>query len=111
MQQIGTALVSVLRQIQGGKNGDVLSQTLDTLAAHNPGESAEMNAEVNVASERALHPLAVNSESRQVLAHWLKSNGTRQIREADPRRMMIERYPVGLFSEAELQALWDVMEG
>jgi hypothetical protein len=24
---------------------------------------------------------------------------------------MIERYPAGLFSEAELDALWDVMEG
>lgn len=70
-----------------------------------------MNAEVNVVSERALHPLAVTSESLQILAHWLKSNGTRQIREPDPRRMMIERYPAGLFSEAELDALWDVMEG
>ncbi|KJZ36279.1 hypothetical protein LOY55_01250 [Pseudomonas sp. B21-040] len=70
-----------------------------------------MNAEVNVVSERASHPLAINSESLQVLAHWFKSNGTRQIGEPDPRRMMIERYPAGLFSEAELEALWDVMEG
>ena len=70
-----------------------------------------MNAEVNMMNERAPHPLAVNSESLQVLAHWLKSNGTRQIRETDPRRMMIERYPAGLFSEAELDALWDVTEG
>ncbi|MHC8322883.1 hypothetical protein ACYZT4_19710 [Pseudomonas sp. GB2N2] len=70
-----------------------------------------MNAEMNVVSERALHPLAVNSESLHVLAHWLKSNGTRQVREPDPRRMMIERYPAGLFSEAELDALRDVMKG
>lgn len=69
-----------------------------------------MNAEVNTVSERS-HPLAMNSESLQVLAHWLKSNGTRQIRDSDPRRMMIERYPADLFSEAELEALWDVMEG
>ncbi|EJN29200.1 hypothetical protein PMI35_02707 [Pseudomonas sp. GM78] len=61
-----------------------------------------MNAEVNVASD---------SESLQVLAHWFKSNGTCQISQTDPRRMMIERYPAGLFSEAELEALWDVMEG
>jgi hypothetical protein len=40
-----------------------------------------------------------------------KSNGTRQISETDPRRTMIERYPVGFFSEAELDALLDVMEG
>jgi len=70
-----------------------------------------MNAEVNIVSERALHPLAINVESLQDLAHWLKSNGTRQISEPDSRRTMIERYPAGLFSEAELDALWDVMEG
>jgi len=46
-----------------------------------------------------------------VLAQWLKSNGTRQVREPDPRRMMIERYPADFFSEAELEALWDVMQG
>ena len=71
----------------------------------------EMNAEVNVVGERALHPLAVNSESLQILAHWLKSHGMRPIEDTDPRRTMIERYPAGLFSEAELDALWDVMEG
>ena len=70
-----------------------------------------MNAEVNVVSDKALHPLAVNSESLQILAHWFKSNGMRQISETDPHRTMIERYPAGLFSEAELDALWDVMEG
>ncbi|VVO09935.1 hypothetical protein [Pseudomonas fluorescens] len=70
-----------------------------------------MNAEVNTVSERTSPSLAMNSESLQVLAHWLKSNGTRQIRDSDPRRMLIERYPAGLFSEAELEALRDVMEG
>jgi hypothetical protein len=66
---------------------------------------------MNVVSERTLHPMAVNGESLQIVAHWLKSNGTRQIRQPDPRRMMIERYPADLFSEAELDALWAVMEG
>ena len=70
-----------------------------------------MNAEVNVISERNLHPMAVNGESLQIVAHFLKSNGTRQIREPNPRRMMIERYPADLFSEAELEALWAVMQG
>ncbi|VVO87620.1 hypothetical protein AB4P91_03890 [Pseudomonas sp. B21128] len=70
-----------------------------------------MNAEVNVVSERTLHPMAVNGESLQMVAHFLRSNGTRQIREPDPRRMMIERYPADLFSEDELEALWAVMEG
>lgn len=66
---------------------------------------------MNMTSERTCHPLAVNGESLQALAQWLKSNGTRQLREPDPRQMIIERYPVGLFSEAELEALWDVMQG
>jgi hypothetical protein len=66
---------------------------------------------MNMVSERASHPLAMNNESLQTLVQWLKSNGTRQIREADPRRLMTERYPKGLLSEAELQALWDVMAG
>lgn len=66
---------------------------------------------MNMVSERTPHPLAVNGESLQALAQWLKSNGTRQIRESDPHRMILERYPAGLFSEAELEALWDVMQG
>ena len=66
---------------------------------------------MNRVSEQMPHPFVINSESLQVLAQWLKSNGTRQVREPDPRRMMIERYPAGLLSEAELEALWDVMEG
>ncbi|WP_045886357.1 hypothetical protein [Pseudomonas chlororaphis] len=66
---------------------------------------------MNMVSERSLHPMAINNESLQVLAQWLKSNGTRQVRETDPRRMILERYPAGLFSEAELEALWDVLEG
>ncbi|AJO76042.1 hypothetical protein KTQ74_08960 [Pseudomonas chlororaphis] len=66
---------------------------------------------MNMVSERSLHPMAINNESLQVLAQWLKSNGTRQVRETDPRRMILDRYPAGLFSEAELEALWDVLEG
>jgi len=66
---------------------------------------------MNMVSERTSHPLAMNSESLQVLARWLKSNGTRQVRETDHRRMILDRYPAGLFSEAELEALWDVLEG
>jgi hypothetical protein len=66
---------------------------------------------MNMISERTCHPLTVNGESLQALAQGLKSNGTRQIREPDPRRVIVERYPAGLFSEAELEALWDVMQG
>jgi len=66
---------------------------------------------MNMVGERTYHPLTINGESLQALAQWLKSNGTRQIREPDPRRLMVDRYPAGLFSEAELEALWDVMQG
>ena len=66
---------------------------------------------MNRVSEQPAHPLALNGESLQVLAQWLKSNGARRVAYSDSRRTMIERYPVGLFSEAEIQALWDVMQG
>ena len=70
-----------------------------------------MDAKLNMVCERTLHPLAINRESLQVLARWLKSNGARRVAYSDSRRTMIERYPVGLFTEAEIQALWDVMQG
>ena len=66
---------------------------------------------MNVASERASHPLSVTNESLQVLAQWLKSNGTHSTRAQDPRRMIIDRYPTGLFSEAELEVLLGVLKG
>ncbi|KIH80446.1 hypothetical protein [Pseudomonas batumici] len=66
---------------------------------------------MNVASERVSHPLSVTSESLQILAQWLKSNGTRTTRGQDPRRMITDRYPAGLFSEAELEALLGVLQG
>jgi len=53
-----------------------------------------MNAEVNVVSERALHPLAINGESLQDLTHWLKSNGMRQISQPDPRRTISSATPL-----------------
>ncbi|SEN36653.1 hypothetical protein SAMN04487857_114136 [Pseudomonas sp. ok272] len=66
---------------------------------------------MNRVSEHRPHPLALNGQALQMLAQWLKCNAARQARTSDPRRMMIERYPADLFSEAELQALWDVMQG
>nr|WP_191490030.1 hypothetical protein [Pseudomonas sp. FEN] len=69
------------------------------------------SAGMNVASERVSHPLSVTSESLQILAQWLKSNGTRTTRGQDPRRIIIDRYPEGLFSDAELEALLGVLQG
>ncbi|MDY7530340.1 hypothetical protein RGV33_01355 [Pseudomonas sp. Bout1] len=70
-----------------------------------------MNADINLMYTRTFHPLRVNSDAVQALALWLKANGSRQIRTADPRRVMSERYPVGLFSEDEVQALCELMQG
>lgn len=66
---------------------------------------------MNVVSELASHPSAVNRESLQVLAQWLKNNGTNRVRKTDPRRAIIERYPAGLINDAELEALLGIWHG
>ncbi len=66
---------------------------------------------MNVASERVSHPLSVTSESLQVLARWLKNDGTPTTQGQEPCRIIIDRYPAGLFSEAELEALLGVLQG
>ena len=70
-----------------------------------------MNADINLMYTRTFHPLRVNGDAIHALALWLKENGSRQIRQQpDLRSVMSERYPAGLFSEAELNALCDVMQ-
>ncbi|KAA0945156.1 hypothetical protein FQ186_19240 [Pseudomonas sp. ANT_H14] len=69
-----------------------------------------MNAEINTIYTRTSHPLMVDGNAIQALALWLKANGARQIRTPDPRRVMSERYPVGLLSEDELQVLCELMK-
>lgn len=66
---------------------------------------------MNAVSERMSHPLSVNSESLQVLARWLKCNGTHAVRTQDPQRILSERYPADLFCEAETQALLALLRG
>ncbi|PVZ10351.1 MULTISPECIES: hypothetical protein [unclassified Pseudomonas] len=41
----------------------------------------------------------------QTLACWLHAHGGRQVAPADPRKLMNERYPLGLFSDAEMEVL------
>ncbi|WP_407313337.1 hypothetical protein [Pseudomonas sp. nanlin1] len=48
---------------------------------------------------------ALSRESMQMLARWLKSNGGASVNKVDPRRSMLERYPAGLLTEAEMDAL------
>jgi hypothetical protein len=50
----------------------------------------------------------VNHPSLEVLAQWLKHHGNIQVRTTDPRRLLAGRYPQGLISEAEMQALMAV---
>ena len=69
-----------------------------------------MNADINLVYKRASHPLAVRGDAIHALALWLKANGSRRIRQADPRRVMSERYPAGLFSEDEVQVLCDLIQ-
>ena len=69
-----------------------------------------MNADINLVYKRASHPLAVRGDAIHALALWLKANGSRRIRQADSRRVMSERYPVGLFSEDEVQVLCELIQ-
>ncbi|UFH49208.1 hypothetical protein [Pseudomonas sp. KNUC1026] len=48
--------------------------------------------------------------SLQMLALWLRANGGRQILHTDPRKLMSERYPRGLFSDAEMEVLAGVFK-
>ncbi|WP_095162559.1 hypothetical protein [Pseudomonas sp. Irchel 3F5] len=60
---------------------------------------------MNAASEPASSPSAMNHESLQRVAQWLKHNGANRVRKADQRRSLLARYPAGLLTEAELEAL------
>ncbi|MEE1925484.1 hypothetical protein V0R50_27230 [Pseudomonas sp. 148P] len=66
---------------------------------------------MNAARETAMHPTVMNHEALQVLAQWLKHNGPIRVRKTDPRRLLAERYPAGLITEAELDALAGIWHG
>ncbi|EIK69208.1 hypothetical protein PseBG33_0324 [Pseudomonas synxantha BG33R] len=69
-----------------------------------------MNADIDLMNTRTFHPLRVNGDAIHALALWLKTNGLRQVRQVpDLRSVMRERYPVGLFTEDEVQALCELM--
>ena len=69
-----------------------------------------MNANINPMYTRTFHPSRVDGDAINALGLWLKENGSRQVRQQpDLRSVMSERYPVGLFSEAEMLALCELM--
>ncbi|GAA0417748.1 hypothetical protein PUN49_14880 [Pseudomonas extremaustralis] len=65
-----------------------------------------MNANIN----RPFHPLRVDSDAIHALAHWLKENGSRQIRQPDLCSLISARYPLGLFSDDEVQVLCELLQ-
>ena len=71
-----------------------------------------MNADINLIYTRPFHPTRVSGDAIHALALWLKANGSRQVRQQQPdvRSVMSERYPAGLFSEDELQALCELLK-
>ncbi|MDD1976504.1 MULTISPECIES: hypothetical protein [Pseudomonas] len=58
---------------------------------------------MNAVSESASSVL--NGAALRRVAQWLKSNGAIRGRKSDHRRSLLERYPRGLITEAELEAL------
>lgn len=60
---------------------------------------------MNATSEPASYPSAVNHKALQAVAQWLKHHGAIRVRKTDPRRVLVGRYPQGLITEAELEAL------
>ncbi|MEE1866210.1 hypothetical protein [Pseudomonas auratipiscis] len=60
---------------------------------------------MNAVSEPASPSSAMNHESLQRVAQWLKQNGRTRGRKSDHRRTLLARYPTGLITEAELEAL------
>ncbi|MEG0859343.1 MAG: hypothetical protein RSD81_09245 [Pseudomonas sp.] len=60
---------------------------------------------MNAVSESAVPSSAINHQSLKRVAQWLKHNGIIRGRKSDPRRSLLERYPAGLITEAELEAL------
>lgn len=63
---------------------------------------------MNATGEPASPPSVVTHQARQAVAQWLKHHGPMRVRKTDPRRVLVERYPQGLITEAELEALLGV---
>ena len=69
-----------------------------------------MNADIHPTN--TCHPLRVDGDAIHALGLGLKENAPRQTGQMpDWRNVMSERYPLGLFSEAEVQALCELIAG
>jgi len=54
--------------------------------------------------------LSASSEARQMMADWLRTTRTPHEHAQDPRQLLLERYPAGLISDAELEVLMRIMD-
>ena len=61
-----------------------------------------MNAGIEQPFARSL---SASSESRQLMADWLRTTRRSRAPEPDSRQLLQARYPVGLISDAELDVL------
>lgn len=84
------------------------SQSCNNTYVNLPFTGQGVRVEMNAASESALRPSAVNHQSLKRVAKWLKHHGSNKVRTTDPQRLLAGRYPQGLISDAEMQALMGV---
>lgn len=59
---------------------------------------------------RGAVPQGNHTMSSQALGQPSKARGCRNGRGADPRQLIAERYPAGLISDAELEALLGILK-
>ena len=64
---------------------------------------------MNAGIEQGARGLSASSEARQMMADWLRTTRAHKPQRADARQMLLQRYPAGLFNEAELEALSNVL--
>ncbi|MDY7562274.1 hypothetical protein QN382_16285 [Pseudomonas sp. 10B1] len=54
--------------------------------------------------------LSASSESPQMMADWLRTTQSPFAPKIDSRQLLLARYPVGLISDAELEALICILD-
>jgi hypothetical protein len=64
-----------------------------------------MNAGIE---QNAARGLSASNEARQVMADWLRTTKTAPIH--DKRQLLLARYPAGLISDAEVEALIRILD-
>ncbi|MEB0042482.1 MULTISPECIES: hypothetical protein [unclassified Pseudomonas] len=66
-----------------------------------------MNAGIGQQSARSV---SASSESPQMMADWLRTTQSPLVPKIDSRQLLMARYPIGLISDAELEALIRILD-